>query len=398
MILGLATVCIAGVSLNAMYRFLLMPRQARSEVPGFFRHFVLPVFVAAFLFSLLFAGFRSPRGAIPLIDDLDVFRPGFWSGRPVLSALTFGLVVGFLRLGRFLWSWHRSTLRQSDGDNRRHEFGWRALSSFLTALTSAICLYATFSWLRTLLGGYPELLAPTMATFGPPMVILAFLFSTATESGLLGTLEEEETREWRASLGADFLRLALIWAVIFGISLFGPLLIGAAGPLVSAALGAGWLGTSISGVLLGGSAKTRGGREGIWEYLVLFTPSIFVVGLLVLVAILTCLLLGVEPPLSLEHLGGRFYWEDMANVSFPSTLLAFDPLLVVRVPPLLAAERQPLLAPCVLRQSAGPLLPRGVAARGTRPPGGRTTHRATARPRLATPTRSPASIPTTTSR
>jgi hypothetical protein len=368
--LGVAMFLFAAAALIAMYSFLLVRRlahsapsgshptsteiflakQARPELSWFRRYVVLPLIAAAILFSFLFSRPGSPFLDIPIpewVVHLSACLTGY-----VPLAFAFGLFAGTFRLAVFLaiwlpWLigmiWSRWRLRRSAADSgdadadparaRREEtkvpsgdvgpmeFARRGMSSFLAAFTSATCLYATFSWFRALLSGAEGLLAPTMATFGPPAAILAIALSTAIESGLLGALEEEEIREWRASLGAYLLRVAAAWAIIFGISLYGPLLIAAVGPLRSAALGTGWLATSITGVLAGRGAKTRGGRDNAWEYLALFAPPVFVVGLLVLVAILDCLLLGVVPPLGFEHRSTRHFLEEMGNVTWLPTFL-----------------------------------------------------------------------------
>ena len=111
-----------------------------------------------------------------------------------------------------------------------------------------------------------------MATFGPPIAVLAILFGMAIESGMLGATEGEEIREWRASLGAYLTMSAVAWLLIFGASLYSPILMAAAGLKVSASLGTGWLLTSVSGVLAGASSKTRGGQGGTPEFLLQFAP------------------------------------------------------------------------------------------------------------------------------
>jgi hypothetical protein len=346
---GIAMFALAGISLISTNRFvatrrLLGPdatsaapvsnkpedtKPRRPEVWRFVTLAALPLVAAAVLFSFLFSGHHAPYLAIPYLHKL--LAPTASTGR-LRQAATFGLFAGTLRVLWFLTSWlpglvfPRPKVAQPIGAGHGQigpaEFVQRLVISSLAAAASAGSLYAVMSWIRTLVRDQPDMLAPTLATFGPPVAILAILFSMAIESGMLGMIEEEEIREWRASLGAYLMMSAISWASIFLASLYGPLLLAAAGPKAAASLGTGWLATSISGVLAGSSSKTRGGKGGILEFFLQFVPSIFVAGLLVLVSMLACIIAGVDL-LSLRHLEYSVYWQAMEDVSWRWTLPAF---------------------------------------------------------------------------
>ena len=428
LILGLSMFLLSGASLIAMYLFLLarrlahfgasgadadsirerLAKQIRPELWWFIVFVVIPLFTAAVLFSFLFSRSDKLDLDIPFIDRL--WAPDSPLARFVPRAVIFGLFAGFLRLIWFVVSWLPWLLRRTrkppregrddQGRSRTVRVGWaefwqRALISFLAASASATSLFAGMSWFRAILLEFsPHVQAPTMTAFGPPVAIVAILLSTAIESGLLGAAEEEEIREWRASLGAFLMFGAVAWAGIFGISFYGPLLIATAGPLVSTVLGTGWLATSISGVLAGGSEKTRGGRGGAWEYLAMFAPPVFLVGLLILVAVLGCLISGVMPPLSNERSGIDFYWKEISKVSWLWTVGAFLTGAAARrsSPGGSMSTFSRFTRSTPIAWSAATSGPHGPTVPDH--PDDRTTLRATARPRLATPTRSRASIAT----
>jgi Patatin-like phospholipase len=346
--LGAAMFLLAGVSLVTMYLFLKGRRlassanagaesafilerlstQLRPELGWFLAFVVCPLFLATIPFSYLFSFKQQRYLNLPILDHW--LNPGTPFAQYVPSAILFGLVAGFFRLIWFLISWLPRPARTADAraeggstvDHQRpREIGFaestqRALISFVSSFASASSLYAVMSWARTLLNAAPVWRVPAFVSFGPPVAVLAILLSVAIESGLLGAMEEEEVREWRASLGAYLMIIAVAWAMLFGISLCGPFVMVAAGPRIGAALSTGWLASSIAGAIAGGSAKTSGGHEGVWEFLVQFAPPIFVVGLLMVVSMMVCLVEGVLPN-SVEPFDRSAYWVAMSSVQWP---------------------------------------------------------------------------------
>src|SRR5262249_58574651 len=135
-----------------------------------------------------------------------------------------------------------------------------------------------------------------LATFGPPVAVLAFVLGAIVHVGVLGRQLDEGAREWYASLCGWLMIYAAAWAAVFAVSFFSvPFLIWV-GPWVKAALAAGWVGTAAAGVLAGRSPQTgAGGRTGLREILALVAPYAFLVGLLVAVAALVSWVVDTPP-------------------------------------------------------------------------------------------------------
>jgi hypothetical protein len=362
--LGMGMLVLHGVGFGTVFLILLANRLGQRTVGdpkpsmpvGFLARVALqnrwPFFVFIFiplgLGAVLFSFFFSRQGRAYLDLALPVLDPRFWQVRLSLSpgqwfirfllpSLAFGFLAGTFRSLCFFVTWlpwlpWRSAQGARPNRIGLGEFIRSGVFGLLAGTMSATVLYIVMLWLRTSLVGSPEQLAPTMMTFGPPLVVLAFLLISSLESGLLGADQEEGMREWRASLGAYLLFCTLGWTLAFGISLYGPLLIAAAGPITTAFLGIGWLAVSISGVLAGHSAKTRNSRGNTLDCVARFAPPVFVAGLSVLVSIVTCLAQGIVPPwgISTER-GYQEYWMEMDRIAWGQTYVVWFLLLAVVV-------------------------------------------------------------------
>jgi len=142
-----------------------------------------------------------------------------------------------------------------------------------------------------------------VTTLGPPLAVAVILASIILAVGILGRVLEEDDREWWGSLGGWLLILACIWMGVVGLSLFGPVLIMAVPGYVRALLGTSWVGTALAAVLAGKSSRTSGRQTNQpMEWLVMVGPPIFLVGFLILVALLLDAIQGNVPPvLSAPH-------------------------------------------------------------------------------------------------
>src|SRR5262249_9627664 len=121
-------------------------------------------------------------------------------------------------------------------------------------------------------------------TLGPPLMLLCFLAGSVIEIGGLGTVLQEDAREWWASVDGLLLMYAVGWSALFGIAIYGPwvttLAVEYAPVLASSTLLTGWLTTAVGGALAGRSAKTRSGRGIRWmEWLGQIAPVVFLIGL-----------------------------------------------------------------------------------------------------------------------
>ena len=165
-----------------------------------------------------------------------------------------------------------------------------------------------------------------------PAIIFVFVLTAFVHTGLMGRAFPERLRQWWSRLGAWMLIYGVTWLGLFGIAIYGPILLVVLGSLVVGALSAGWLGSTVSGVLVGrsadqgeegrsGGAEERGKRGTLRQLVVAVAPQVFIIGLLALVA------LGLHgilsPPLGTSEVPGApglrpecsFFWPPDAIVA-----------------------------------------------------------------------------------
>jgi hypothetical protein len=136
----------------------------------------------------------------------------------------------------------------------------------------------------------------------PPGVIAVFIITAFVHTGLMGRAFPESMRQWWSRLGAWMLIYSVTWLGLFGIAIYGPIVLALAGQWALAALSAGWAGATVAGVAVGresARAETTVEVPSLWRRLVVAAaPQIFIVGLLALVALGLHLILSphhVEP-------------------------------------------------------------------------------------------------------
>jgi hypothetical protein len=131
-----------------------------------------------------------------------------------------------------------------------------------------------------------------VATFGPPLFILAVVVAAITNVGLLGPCLEEDEREWWASLTGLLMQYALAWLALFAILMYGiPGILRLVGgrTWLLGALTAAWAATSLGGAMSGHGMQSGLAGGGAIKTLVMkalrvLAPPVFLVGLLLLVA------------------------------------------------------------------------------------------------------------------
>jgi hypothetical protein len=169
------------------------------------------------------------------------------------------------------------------------------LASFIAGSTGGALLYLGFAVVYNALY-YLDYDVAVVTLTAPPLVLLIIMLSIILAVGLLGAVAEEDEREWWASLCGWLSMYAVAWIVIVGISLFGPLLVMKLPGWGRAVLGMSWLGTVLSTLRAGESAKTgRGTTSRPLELLALAAPPVILLGILVLVALLLDLIMGNVP-------------------------------------------------------------------------------------------------------
>jgi len=120
---------------------------------------------------------------------------------------------------------------------------------------------------------------------GTPLIMLAFVAATFVYVGLMGREFDEHQREWWSRLIALITFVAVAWFLLFGLSLWGPMIVEMFKLGFSATIT--WLGASGIGVLLAKNITTVGERKNgnglIARLVVRIIPYIFILGLCLVV-------------------------------------------------------------------------------------------------------------------
>lgn len=165
-----------------------------------------------------------------------------------------------------------------------------AVSAFVTAalLRAVGLLFAA----RT---GQPD--KPWLALIaGPPLVLTAFTLGMIVHIGLMGRDLPEASREWLGRLRGWLTILTLGWLAVTGIAVCGPwalVWVGVKSRVGVAALGSGWIFTTLGGLFAGNSSKTNGATphekgaprgKSTLEIIAEVSPYVFMVGFLTAIA------------------------------------------------------------------------------------------------------------------
>lgn len=132
------------------------------------------------------------------------------------------------------------------------------------------------------------------ASWGTPLVVVAFLLAGTVHTGLAKFALSFEMHEWWARLGGWLMLWSLFWTALFGVAIFAPWEVAKIKGYLwakSAAILA-WLVHSGYGALLGWSKKTGGKNQSgsggdtslVREIVARAAPLVFAAGLLILVA------------------------------------------------------------------------------------------------------------------
>ena len=130
-------------------------------------------------------------------------------------------------------------------------------------------------------------------TFGPAMMLAVSFMSLVLGAGLIGRDFRDWLREWLGRVRAWALLFGVLWVGYFGIALLGPPLLSANVPRwvtgIKWTAVVTWVLTTVGAVLAGQSSKTGGAKDpektaGTLALLTTFGPSIFILGLLLLIS------------------------------------------------------------------------------------------------------------------
>ncbi|QBR01537.1 patatin-like phospholipase family protein [Paraburkholderia pallida] len=131
--------------------------------------------------------------------------------------------------------------------------------------------------------------AAALLCFGPPMLLVTFGVVGSVIVGLVGMAYFEQTREWWSRMNAWFAILGVVWLGLFGLAFYAvPIVmwaVRASGPWISAVLGASWVGSLLSTLLVPRASKAERGFGKVARELALDVAlGVVVAGLLIGVA------------------------------------------------------------------------------------------------------------------
>ncbi|MEZ6124608.1 MAG: hypothetical protein R3C49_15725 [Planctomycetaceae bacterium] len=132
----------------------------------------------------------------------------------------------------------------------------------------------------------PEIESAVLATFGPPLTLMAFAAAAKVEVIFLGRTATESLREWFARLCAWCLIIASSWLSIFGLCLFGGLWLLQANRWLRTAFSLSWIGSAIGGLLAARSARSGQPRQTTWlDRVSTILPYAFLAGLVCIMSL-----------------------------------------------------------------------------------------------------------------
>lgn len=156
-----------------------------------------------------------------------------------------------------------------------------------------------------------ELISSLGVVILPPLLFAIPFITLELGVGLAGDALSDEKREWIARLRAASFLTGAAWLVLTGFALLGPAFFDWIAETAGArwSVWAGWLGTTLAGVLAGRSARTKGSAETeesrpatswLLQTVTLVAPPVFIAGMLLLVAKLTNWSIALEATPNME--------------------------------------------------------------------------------------------------
>ena len=215
-----------------------------------------------------------------------------WVFQPQLQVegRTFGVVYVAILLLLLLFVWFIA-----EGVKRRfpttliREAVIHALGGVIALATGTAVLTAIHSlWLAMTEGSSETLRLALMIALGPPALLFAFGIASSVSTGIVGRVYFERSREWWSRLNARFLALGGTWLALGLLSFFAlptlKWLIAAVGAWISL-LGTGWIGSLLVAVFGHVPEKASKKTQYRIDKLLSLAASVFVAGLLFLIAV-----------------------------------------------------------------------------------------------------------------
>ena len=157
---------------------------------------------------------------------------------------------------------------------------WAPLSG---ALLGTLC-YAYSRFAVDFVNAHPIAGFWLVTGFGSAALVAIFCTVLVLHIGLVSRGFSEDIREWWARLGGWATLATLLWVGGFALVIYAPPVVAWMGDWI-AALGVGWIGSTLMGVLLGRSAATGVKASRLLERITLALPFVFVFGLVIAVAV-----------------------------------------------------------------------------------------------------------------
>jgi hypothetical protein len=187
----------------------------------------------------------------------------------------------------------------SRADTPHPRFRWRLVLLFAPpsgVLLGVLC-YA-YSQAAVAVVSQLAFAGPWLTTaFGTPILVVAFCLVLVLHIGLVSRGFSEDIREWWGRLGGWAALVTLLWTLGFAVVVYAPALVAWTGDWI-AALGVGWLMTTLAGVLLGSSSsRILAQSRRAFDWIITLLPFVFVAGLLIAITVAAHALLAPDAPL-----------------------------------------------------------------------------------------------------
>ena len=135
----------------------------------------------------------------------------------------------------------------------------------------------------------------TFVAWSPILVILILTLVVVFHIGLMGKSLTDEMREWWSRLGAWLSIYSTVWGGLWGLAIFGPLVVlfliatlenSVGAWIAGGGLSLAWVFSTLAGIIGGKSERTgKSNSNRLLEIAVQLAPMVFVVGLLLLLSI-----------------------------------------------------------------------------------------------------------------
>ena len=267
--------------------FLVLPKASRRQPPRIWQeragHLTLDaLWCAVFIFaaSVLGGVFRSKLLHTP------ISAPGIFGAAwaPFVSPFLLFALFFLLQIGGGFPTCYSA--------RHNHKKVWILHVLWMPALSTAVTTLLAFALFR-MMSGWSDLSGLWNAlAWGPPLLIGCLGTGVALLVGMMGADFHDAAREWLSRVGAILAMIGAGWMALNAIAVFMPYWLAQLFDkhwVAGASAVSGWLLTSISGVLAGNSAKTKGGSDiktgmSPLEFVGKVAPTVFLVGFLTIIS------------------------------------------------------------------------------------------------------------------